>query len=444
MTGCHLEMEDLTGTIPLRLSGGTDIDPTGIYLEGTTVLVHGIHDNGIFHCHSIELPPLEKPSTTRPQLPPAPTMRINTTSFHTPGSEIKIWSISNVLIDDPAGVSRLEALMKQIRNAEDQDVETGKNGSDSNIIHQKKKNKNKNSRHENILILFGNFTTDPTSLSADLDELSRMLQNLPPNTSVFVLPGPLDVVGAVWPLPAFSQRTCPGLHQMSNVHLCSNPCRLELPGGHQILLARKDLIRESLPKQILSTPSLSTDDIDDDDDDNCSSNSSNVSEIITDARKAPLVGRVLSHAFSQGHIMPQSPVYWNYDHAMHLYPLPDIMLFSMDADSDEGNTMVFHPFEEASNNQTEVQKSKGESTVIVPCLDKSVVITLNAGDNGDDDHDKSKGWDGHYSNMNLSMDDDLEEHEKEDSAKIPLVQWNPEVSFNMTVDQFDLTDPDGR
>jgi hypothetical protein len=441
VTGCYLELEDLTGTIPLQLTATTYIDPTGMYLEGTTVVVYGLHDNGVFHCNKIELPPLEKPTMTRPQLPPAPT-RIQTMKApsYTPGCDIKIWSISNVIIDDPAGVSRLEALIQRI--TEHDDEETMKNDS---TIPDRRSSNIKKPRCEKLLVLFGNFTTDPTTLSADLDELGRMLHSLPPSTTVFVVPGPADVVGTVWPLPAFSQRTCPGLHRMPNVHMCTNPCRLELPGGHQVLLTRKDVIRESLPKQILSTPSQITGDYVEDDDKNDDVKDDSGSDekigLITDAWKVPLVGCVLSHALSQGHIMPQSPVYWNYDHVMHMYPLPDIMLFSMDADSDEGDTIVFHPVEEELDNPTEAQKSKGESTIIVPCLDKSVVITLK-----EDDDEKSTMDDELFSGINLSLEEncmDENEKKKKKVVRVPLVHWKHESSFVMTVDQVDLTENDG-
>jgi len=57
----------------------------------------------------------------------------------------------------------------------------------------------------------------------------------------------------------------------------------------------------------------------------------------------PLVSRVLYHTMSQCHLSPSSssqqaastscsPIYWNYDHAMAIYPLPDLMILGLDAE----------------------------------------------------------------------------------------------------------------
>lgn len=380
MTGCYLELEDLTGTVPLRLGWDedfkTEIDPDSMYLDGSIVLVHGNHDNGILDCFRIEMPPLEAPSVTGPHLPPSPYTGFSKSNntcngFDHQHAPIKIRSLANVALDDPVGVSRLEGMIKMLERIDSEDS-TSFPG-------------------ETILVLFGNFAADFSSLSTALDELARLLQGLPPRHSVLLLPGPMDVssssAGAVcWPLPALSLRSCPALHQMPNVHLCTNPCRLEFPGGRHIMLARKDLIRESLQQQILTPPVHNEGD-------------SKGNGIFSNRPPAPLVERVLRYTVCQGHLMPQSPVYWNYDHAMHLYPLPDVALFGLDADFDDGGGLVFHPLDEkkdeeenppeyetneeredwewrGKDNQGRKERHKSETKVVVPGLNGDVLITV--------------------------------------------------------------------
>jgi len=94
---------------------------------------------------------------------------------------------------------------------------------------------------------------------------------------------------------------------------------------------RKDLIRESLQHQVLA-----------DADSIAYSNAKAASQSDSHQSSSPsLTSRVIHHALSQGHLSPSSssqqaastscaPIYWNYDHSMTLYPLPDLMIVGLD------------------------------------------------------------------------------------------------------------------
>jgi DNA polymerase epsilon subunit 2 len=306
MTGCCLELEDLTGRIPLKINLEecaktkeeivTQLDPRGIYMDGSMVLAHGMYlENGVFLCSKLEFPPLESAAQTNKYLPPLPYGGMDL------GSDVKnialltLFCMGNLELDDPDCLEQLRHVVERIMFEED----FNQDGT--------------------ILVLFGNFQTPNLKVSAALEEIAKILRDckLSRKHSVLIIPGPQDVApNGCWPLPALDKHIVPlSLRDMDNVHFCSNPCRLELKCGRSIFLMRKDLIQESLQNQILSVDT-------------------------TDmaAKLLPLDRRVLHHMLSQGHIMPAStstmlqPIYWNFDHAMQLNPLPDLMIVGLDTD----------------------------------------------------------------------------------------------------------------
>ena len=365
-----LELEDPTGSVPLRIdlspsstlfssNGVTNIDTNGVYLEGSMVLVKGIQEDSemslmasnvedssgtVFRCSSIELPPLENKTETRSNLPPSPYSN----DFHNINSgfrkksglkaPVPIYSLSNLCLDEESCLERvgdvIDRMIYETSGSSSHNDESGDGNGDSGI------NKNDNGVGA-ILVLFGNFSTESSTTSAALDELARLLQDkdIPSKHSVLLVPGPRDVgSNACWPLPAWTKRNTPSsLHPLlavsepmgggGNVHLCTNPCRLEFSDGRQVVLMRKDLMRESLQYQVLA------------DADAVQRSSSETQH----QALPPLASRVFHHAMSQCHLSPSSssqqaaatscsPIYWNYDHSMALYPLPDLMILGLDAE----------------------------------------------------------------------------------------------------------------
>jgi hypothetical protein len=386
--GC-LDLEDLTGSIALQITlqsntttsattggggiGGnstsnsnkhswngntmssttyTHIDQKGLYMEGSIVVVNGIYDNGVFLCSHIELPPLESASETKPYLPPPPptllllqrpqhglwmmNMSGSTSGSNNNNNNIeppaKIYSMSNVALDDSDCIQRLEAILAKIQaDDNDHDDDDDMDGTTTTTTPSTPV----------LLVLFGNFVTESMTLSTALDELARLIQDVHPRHTILIIPGPADAIpNAVWPLPPLllgsSSSTGGGgtttstkkslLHQMSNVYFGTNPCRLTFVGqdGHStnVVLLRKDMIRESLQHQVLG--------------DSCGGRRNGSTPTSTTTSSPPLASRVIHHMMSQGHIMPQSPTYWNHDHAMGLYPLPDLMIVGLDGDVEEG------------------------------------------------------------------------------------------------------------
>ncbi len=419
--GC-LELEDPTGSVPLRIdlsssstlfssNKATTVDTNGLYMEGSMVLVSGHQEESelshmvanmddssgtVFRCTSIELPPLENTNETKSHLPPSPYMGAFSNGFRKPSlkTPVPIYSLSNLSLDDEECLERvgdvIDRMTYDTSGSQDKENEAEVGA---------------------ILVLFGNFCTESLSTSNALDELARLLQDkaIPSRHSILLIPGPNDVgSNACWPLPAFSKKNTPSsLHSLlaldggqisnsrnkvpesGNVHLCTNPCRLEFSDGRQVLLMRKNLIRESLQHQVLGDARSST-----------------------GGDLPPLASRVFYHTLSQCHLSPSSssqqaaatsgsPIYWNYDYSLSLYPLPDLMVLGLDAEYLEDGAhygragcRIVSPISNPSRNEWQC------SVTTMGRKDKIYVEFDNADDDDDDDEDEAEMED---------VDDQMEE-----------------------------------
>ncbi|KAL3943917.1 MAG: hypothetical protein SGBAC_001994 [Bacillariaceae sp.] len=264
-----LELEDMTGTIVLKGLDQANIQKSGFYSEGTIVMVNGHYDSGYFMVERLGFPMLEPKAETAPFLPPRKRF-----AGRNSDQSLAIYSMSNIELDDPEKRQTFEELIDQL----------------------------KDEPREALLVLFGNFSTEALPLSGALDELAGMLEEMPPNISVVVLPGPRDTPSQCWPLPAMKSHS---MSRLPRVQLASNPCKVRY-ADKEVVLVRKDLIRDHLHSQVLDIS----------------------------GSKNSLASRVVNTTLSQGHIMPQTPIYWNYDHAMHLYPLPELIVMALDDGED--------------------------------------------------------------------------------------------------------------
>jgi len=298
------ELEDLTGSIPLHLHSGTHVDARGVYTDGCIVLVEGYYDNGIFVVSDLQMPPMESKAKSQPYLPPAPdtlsgtTRTTTTTTPQAMLAPLTIYTLANVNLEEPAVLQQLEDLVAHLSS---DDMAT----------------------KQTMLVLMGNFATSSLSLVVALEELSRILEPLPSSHSVVIMPGPNDTPSTCWPIPPIKAPPSFSNHLRAAVTFASNPCRLQYAaaaaggGGQQdVLLFRQDMIRQHLQNEILSANTNTT-----------SSPPSNTSK---KSRKQVIGNRILHTVLSQGHLLPQAPIYWNYDYSLTVYPLPDLMLVGLE------------------------------------------------------------------------------------------------------------------
>jgi DNA polymerase epsilon subunit 2 len=157
----------------------------------------------------------------------------------------------------------------------------------------------------------GNFASSPkSSIQQGFEDLAMLLSNFPTVASkarFIFIPGPNDSGCSLLPqaplvqeLPSL-QKTMES-YQIKNVHWGSNPCRVRR-NGKEIVLFRYDVLAWILQNQ-LRLPQRN--------------------EIADRTPHSRMVKTILD----QGHLLPvaRAPIYWNYDHAMRLYPLPDALV----------------------------------------------------------------------------------------------------------------------
>jgi DNA polymerase epsilon subunit 2 len=278
------ELEDLTGSIPLHLHSSTTLDESGIYTEGCIVLVEGYYEDGIFVVNELTLPPIEAKAKSQPFIPPAPNTRHGSSSHASNASPMTVYTMTNVALDEPVILQQLIELVDNLReNMATQQV---------------------------VLVLMGNFSTSSMTLPLALEELSRQLEPLPANHSVLIMPGPNDTPSMCWPVPPINAPSAFSQHLQANVQFVSNPCRLQYGEKQDILLFRQDMIRQHLQNEILSVRNSASPEKRD--------------------GKHSIATRILHTVLSQGHLLPQAPIYWNYDYALGMYPLPDLMLVGLE------------------------------------------------------------------------------------------------------------------
>ncbi len=169
------------------------------------------------------------------------------------------------------------------------------------------------------------------------DELANVIAKFPriAQEGRFVLiPSMNDVgMGSILPRPPLPKYFLKGLQsKVRHVHLASNPCRLRY-FSKEIVLSRFDLLSKLRRNAILPPKNASRDNDDDDDE---SMMEEEEEEATTTNKNRTTMDDLIQHSIKtildQGHLCPvplqTTPIYWQYDHAMRLYPPPDILVLS--------------------------------------------------------------------------------------------------------------------
>ena len=172
-----------------------------------------------------------------------------------------------------------------------------------------------------IFVLMGNFTSKPLSGAREgpkmmigyFEELATLICKYPELSKegrfIFV-PGPNDFgMSSIMPRPPIPAYFTGALRsKVSHSNFVSNPCRIRY-FSREIVFCRQDIVSK-MRRNCLIAPREDGD----------------------DGRKGD--ERVIQHAvktmLDQGHLCPlpltSCPVYWQYDHALRLYPLPDVLV----------------------------------------------------------------------------------------------------------------------
>ena len=285
-----IHLEDLTGTVELDIS--QCVFHTGLFVVNSIVLVEGLYSDDIFHVGAIGFPPIETVTETRKYFgsvnffggpsPVCASESIKLQAMLEKNSEAMLVFISDLFLDDPKVLSKLGRLFSGY-----------------------------NEYPPVAFIFMGNFSSAPygpakyQKLKSSFKVLADLMLGYPgmiEKSQFYFIPGPLDPgPGNILPRPPIPSTLTSDLTQrVRNVHFCSNPCRIQFC-TREIVLFREDILNK-MSRHCVRFPTEGTD----------------------------MSSHFAKSILSQAHLCPlpihSSPTYWMYDHALRLYPLPDVII----------------------------------------------------------------------------------------------------------------------
>lgn len=297
-----LFLEDKAGSVELDFSALTarQKETTGLFTESCFVLVDGYFEDGQFKVEEIGLPPPEPKDKTKAafpnvnlfggQLPMRTDMQLRAIEV---ANDNGIIILSDVWLDKPATMEALHTLFEGFSH----------------------------STPPIAFILIGDFISRPfvagsgeTSQYRDnMTALGQLIAEYPEiaRTSQFVLvPGNNDPWGqdGALPKPPIAEYFTKRLgSRLANVSFATNPCRIRYC-TQEIVVFREDLLKRMRRNSVLP-PTEGTE----------------------------IVKHMARTVIDQSHLCPLPqrirPIYWAYDHAMRVYPIPDLLILADRFDS---------------------------------------------------------------------------------------------------------------
>ena len=283
-------LEDPSGTVEVDISS-TQFQ-NGLFTENSLVLAEGIYEDGVFHSSAIGFPPPEPASRSRAHHGntnffggPLPTcaqtsgklQAMEKQHFH----EMFVF-LADVFLDDEHVMSKLKMLFEGY------------------------------SKSPPIAFVFmGNFSSAPfgsaknENMARGFDALADVITAFPPlleKSQFLFVPGSADPSpGNILPQPPLPSSITQGLaDKVPSAVFCTNPCRIQFC-TQEIVVLREDLLNK-LCRNYVKFPNASVD----------------------------MSQHLVKTLLSQAHLCPLPlhvrPVYWQCDHALRLYPLPDLIV----------------------------------------------------------------------------------------------------------------------
>ena len=278
-------LEDASAQVPLHLDHAMVLTD-GFIAENCIVLVEGEMVDGVLHVHRIGNPIIEErlESLDNIGLQQADIFGCMQTIAQVEGIREQEQEhdgmfviLSDLYLDKPGVIERLEFMLDKYQEMEG-DMP--------------------------VFVFMGNFTSssDPKTVIGYLDELANMIGNMPrlANDGKFVfVPGPMDPgMGHVLPRPPLPNYCTQSLRsKLQHVAFASNPCRIRY-FSKELVFFRQDTVQKLRRNCILKPRAGSN-----------------------------WVQHTVKTLLDQGHLSPlPSPIYWQYDHALRLYPLPNAVI----------------------------------------------------------------------------------------------------------------------
>ena len=283
-------LEDTTGCVELNLSNATF--HMGLFVENSIVLAEGIYDDKIFHLSAVGFPPPEVASDTQNYFgntnffggPSAicPKASVKLQAMLRENDDAMLVFLSDVYLDDPRVMEKLSTLFAGYSDAP-----------------------------PTAFVFMGNFSAAPYGpqrnqrLKASFKSLADLIlqyRSLAEASQFFFVPGPNDLGHAnILPNPGIPQVLVSDItSRIPTAQFCSNPVRIQFC-TREIVVFRDDIMNKLCRHCVKSLSEL------------------------TD-----LPNLFTKTILSQAHLCPlplhARPIYWSHDHALRLYPLPDLVV----------------------------------------------------------------------------------------------------------------------
>mmetsp|Transcript_456 Transcript_456/g.669 ORF Transcript_456/g.669 Transcript_456/m.669 type:complete len:530 (+) Transcript_456:135-1724(+) len=284
-------LEDHTAQVPLDMSD-SQLLTEGILTQYCVVLVEGEMIDGVLNVHRMGNPIVEsrreaiqdiglkstdifQSISTQVQLEDVRSQE----ALHGPDGMFVV--LSNVHLDRPHVMEKLRTLFEGFRDANP------------------------------IYVLMGNFLSNPSDgkeFLAYMDELAALMEEVgvAQEGRFIFIPGPNDAgMSDVLPRPSLPKFVTRNFRQrIPHATFGTNPCRLRY-FSKELVFYRKNITSELQRATLFQTTNIES----------------------TPSQHA------IKTVLDQGHLCPHQPaVFWQYDHALRLYPLPDAILLGDSTD----------------------------------------------------------------------------------------------------------------
>ena len=318
-------LEDPTGCVELDLS--ECLFHEGIFVENNVVLAEGVYEDKVFHVAAIGFPPLESAEESRSYFgnvnffggssPVCAKSSVKLQAMMKENEDAMFVFLSDVHLDNPKVMEKLSTLFTGYADAP-----------------------------PTAFVFMGNFSSKPygphqnQKLKENFTALGDLILGYPDlvgKSQFLFIPGSQDPGQAnILPRPPLPSALTSGISErIPSAVFCSNPVRIQFCIREMVVFSED--IMHKLCRNCVRFPSQS----------------------------ASLPNHFLRTILSQAHLCPLPlhvrPVYWLYDHALRLYPLPDLVVLGDKCD----------PYAETSNGCTVTNvgsfvRSKFEFKVYIP------------------------------------------------------------------------------
>lgn len=283
-------LEDPTGYVELDITNCRF--QTGLFVENSLVLAEGIYEDKIFHVGAIGFPPLETAQETRSYFGsvnffggPSSTCAkssVKLSAMMNENQDSMFVLISDVHLDDPRVMEKLATIFMGYVDAP-----------------------------PTAFVFMGNFSSKPygpqknQKLRENFKALGDLILGHPDlvgKSQFLFVPGPQDPSQAnVLPRPPLPPAVVGGVSErVPGAHFCSNPARIQFCTREMVVFS-EDLMSRFCRNSIRFP-----------------------------TKSGNLPAHFVKTLLAQAHLCPLPlhvrPVYWQYDHALWLYPLPDLVV----------------------------------------------------------------------------------------------------------------------